>query len=311
MTEQANRIDWLERQLAQVEHFIYRDTKALEASPGKYSLQLALKSWQAHQDELHQELRQAKAALHKEVVQLRLLGDRMDGSIPLRLLSKLADKFNRAVAHAAYHLRHGIGPLKGIPEDMARDIDLRLSGLQFGSTRLMFAGNVSPDLTGESLMEGALEQIFGVLEAPSPEKIRELVAAIGVPATRALSEMLATLESASIGAELSWPAPNAKLYQWGGSLEAVKGAHQRLSAFQTMKPVKAGIQGTISDLKENGAVYIRNAGGKHKISYNRQQYQHIQQYRLGMDVKFQVMKYVRIEPLTEREITTYKLITED
>ncbi|MGE6445077.1 hypothetical protein ACQKDL_13025 [Pseudomonas bubulae] len=311
MTEQANRIDWLERQLAQVDQFIDRDTKALEEDPGRYSLQLALNSWRSHQDELHQELRQAKAALQKEVVQLRLLGDRMDGSIPLRLLSKLADKFNRAVTHAAYHLRHGTGPAKGIPEDMARDIDLRLSGLQFGSTRLMFAGNVSPDTTGESLMEGALEQIFDVLAAASQEKIRDLVAAIGVPATKALSELLSTLESASIGAELSWPAPNSRMYHWGGSLEAVRSAHNKLSAFETMHPQKASLRGTISDLKENGAVYIRNAEGKHKISYNRQQYQHIQQYQLGMDVNFKVMKYVRTEPLTEREITTYKLITED
>jgi hypothetical protein len=311
MTEQANRIDWLEQQLAQVDEFISRDTKLLQESPGKFSIQLALSSWISHQEELQQELRQAKCAMQHEVVELRLLGMRMDGSIPLKLLSKLADKFNGALAHAAFHLRHGISPSRGIPEDMSREIDLRLSGLSYGSTRLMFAGNIAPDTTGDSPMESALEQIFDVLSTPSPEKIRELVTVIGVPATRALSELLGTLEKQSIGAELTWPAPNAKLYHWGGSLDAVRMAHQKLSAFETIKPEIVTLSGVITDLKESGAVYIRSDNSKYKISYNKQQYIHIQQYRLGMDVKFKTMKYLRREPLTDKEIATYKLITED
>jgi hypothetical protein len=311
MNEQTNRIDWLERQLAQVDQFIDRDTRILQESPGRFSVQLTLNSWKTHQEELQQELRQAKCALQHEVVELRLLGMRMDGSIPLRLLSKLADKFNGALSHAAFHLRHGTSPARGIPEDMAREIDLRLSGLSFGSTRLMFAGNISPDTTGDSPMEGALEQIFDVLSTPSPEKIRELVTVIGVSATKALSEMLGALEKQSIGAELTWPAPNAKVYKWGGSLEAVRAAHERLSAFETIKPETVTLFGTITDLKENGAIYIRSERAKHKISYNKQQYVHIQQYRLGMEVRLKTMKYVRLEPLTDREIATYKLITED
>jgi len=311
MTEQANRIDWLERQLAQVDQFIDRDSKILQESPGRFSVQLALNSWKTHQEELQQELRQAKCALQHEVVELRLVGMRMDGSIPLRLLSKLADKFNGALAHAAFHLRHGISPSRGIPEDMAREIDLRLSGLAFGSTRLMFAGNITPDTTGDSPMEGALEQIFDVLSAPSPEKIRELVTVIGVQATKSLSEMLGVLERQSIGAELTWPAPNSKVYKWGGSLEAVRAAHEKLSIFETLKPEVVTLFGTITDLKENGAIYIRSDRAKHKISYNKQQYSKIQQYRLGMEVRLKTMKYVRIQPLTDRELATYKLITED
>lgn len=311
MTEQANRIDWLERQLAQVSQFIERDEIALTKSPGKFSLELSLSSWRSQQEELQQELRQAKTALQCEVVQLRLTGVRMDGSIPLKLLSKLSDGFNRAIAYAAYHLRHGANPKKGIPAALAKEIDLRLSDLAFGSTRLVFAGNVSPDTTGESIMEGALEQIFDVLQTPSNDRIRELVATIGVPATKALSDMLGVLEASNIGAELSWPAPNSKMYRWGGSLEAVRLAHKKLSAFETIKPEQVTLFGTISDLKESGSIYIRSGNSKHKISYNRQQYQHIQQYRLGVAVTLKVMKYVRFEPMSDREIVTYKLVTED
>lgn len=311
MTEQANRIDWLERQLAQVNQFIDRDTRALESSPGKYSLQIALNSWRSHQDGLHQELRQAKADLQLEVVQLRLIGMRMDGSIPLKLLSKLSDCFNRALSYAAYHLRHGSNPKRGIPESLAREMDLRLSDLAFGSTRLIFAGNVSPDMTGESIMEGALEQIFDVLKAPTTDRIKELVSVIGVPATKALSDMLGVLEASKIGAELSWPAPNSKIYHWGGTLEAVRLTHERLCAHQDIKPEPTTLFGVVADLKENGTIYVRSGDTKQKVSYNRQQFPEIQKLSLGMPISIKVMKYVRYVASEDREIVTYKMITED
>ncbi|MCF7536189.1 hypothetical protein [Pseudomonas petrae] len=311
MTEQANRIDWLERQLAQVRQFIERDTEVIGAGAPSFSQQIALNSWQTHQEELRQELRQAKAALQLEVVQLRLIGVRMDGSIPLKLLSKLSDFFNKAVSYAAYHLRHGVNPKRGIPASLAKEMDLRLSDLAMGSTRLVFAGNVSPDTTGESIMEGALEQIFDVLAAPSQDRIRELVSVIGVPATKALSDMLGALEASELGAELSWPAPNSKTYRWGGSLGDVRHAHSKLSAHEDIKPEPAKLFGVVADLKENGTIYVRNGASKQKVTYNKQQFERIQKLSLGMPITLNVMKYVRYEPLSDREIVTYKMVTDE
>lgn len=312
MTEQANRIDWLERQLAQVKTFIARDLSRYRETP-KPSVRLSLESWKAHEEDLQQELRIAKEAWQNEVIELRLLGMRMDGSIPISLLSKVSDKLNKALSYAAYHLLHGRAPSNGIPDRLAHDLDLRLSGLAHGSTRLLFAGNISPDAAGESILEGALEQIFDVLQAPTQDKIRDLVTVIGVPATKALSEMLAELGRRNIGAELTWPAPNAKVYQWGGNLEAVRTTHKRLSTFEDIKPVEVQLEGRITDLKESGALYIRSDSDKrkYKIAYNRQQYVHVQQYRLGMHVEVLAMMYSRLDPLTGNEISTYKLVTKD
>lgn len=312
MTEQANRIDWLERQLAQVRGFVAKDQERLQEQPGKFSIKLSLESWQSHQEELLQELRQAKAALQHEVVELRLMGRRMDGSIPLRLLSRVAEQINIILAHAAYHLRHGQGPRRGGLDGLYSEMDMRLSGLAFGSTRLVFAGNITPDLTGDSAMGGALEQIFSVLQTQEPEKVRELVTAIGVPATRALSELLGTLEKQDIGAELTWPAPNATVYRWGGSLEEVRFAHKKLSPLERIKPEGVDLEGFITQLRDNGAFYIRTSEKQTiKISYNSQQYQHVQLFTLGMAVRIQAMRYVERDPLTERELATYKLVTPD
>lgn len=56
MTQQANRGEWLERQLAEVAGFIERDTQRLAASPDNRSLQISLRSWQNHHEELSAEL---------------------------------------------------------------------------------------------------------------------------------------------------------------------------------------------------------------------------------------------------------------
>lgn len=312
MTEQANRIDWLERQLAQVRNFIERDRKLLEESPSKFSIRLSLDSWLSHQEDLQQDLRQAKAALQHEVVELRLIGRRMDGSIPLRLLTKVAEKFNSAIAHAAYHLRHGVDPKKGIPDALSDEMDLRLSGLSFGSTRLLFAGNISPDTAGDSLMEGALEQIFDVLSSPSPERIRELVRIIGSPAARSLGDLLGALEKLEIGAELTWPAPNSRVYKWGGSLEAVRSAHSRLRVLQIEKPIPVTLEGSVAQINDVNAIYIRDASGSRvKISYNRQQYSRIQKLNVGMHLSFRVMKHTSRDEIAGREYSEYHLITED
>lgn len=311
MTEQANRIDWLERQLAEVREFVARDQQRLQEQPNKFSIKLSLDSWQTHQEELRQELRQAKALLRHEVVELRLLGLRMDGSIPLRLLTKVADKFNSILAHAAYHLRHGQGPKKRGLDPLYDEMDMRLSGLAFGSTRLVFAGNIAPDLTGESAMGGALEKIFSVLETQDPSQIRELVTVIGVPATKALSELLGALEQQELGAELTWPAPNATLYRWGGSLADVRHAHERLSPLEKIHPEEVVLSGLIAQLKDSGAFYIRDEDNRQiKISYNAPQYEHVQQYTLGMTVSIRAMRYVERDPLSEQERATYKLVTE-
>lgn len=50
-----DRIDWPEHQLAQVKGFIARDQERLAAG-AKPSIRLSLQSWQAHEEDLKQEL---------------------------------------------------------------------------------------------------------------------------------------------------------------------------------------------------------------------------------------------------------------
>lgn len=311
MTEQVNRIDWLERQLAQVRTFIQQDRDRLKQNPDDFALELSVASWESQREELTSELRQEKAALLKEVVELRLFGQRMDGSIPLRLLAKISDRLSAALAHASYHLRYGRAPRKAIPDDLYEEIDLRWSGLATGSTRLYFAGNIAPDITGQTPLEEALEQIFQVLSAPSEGRLRDLTGAIGVKAVRELDALLETLEKQEIGAELTWPSPRSEIYKWGGTLSHVKAAHKNLSAVTLLKPEATDISGVISVLNESGGITVKSAElGKIKVKYSRQQYEFVKGLSLGQQVVLRTMKYSKIDNVSGKELATYRLVTD-
>lgn len=53
---EKQRIDWLKRQLAEIDGFIERDRARLSESPEKLSIQLSLDSWLKHHIELSDEL---------------------------------------------------------------------------------------------------------------------------------------------------------------------------------------------------------------------------------------------------------------
>lgn len=311
MTEQEKRIDWLERQLAQVRAFVARDKARLENSPGDKSYRLSLSSWESQRDELLQELRVAKESLKKEVVELRLTGWRLDGSIPLRLLTLVSNKFHSAIGFAAYHLRFGQDPHRGIPDNLSDELDIRLSNLAPGSTRLLFAGSLTPDAMGDVILESTLEMIFKLLLDPSPDQVKELVSVIGIRATRELCDLLKELEKRDIGAELTWPSPNSDIHKWGGTLDSVRLARQRLSIVSKIKPETVKLIGRVAVLNESGSIILRaDDGSKIKVEYNKQQYNHAQKYTLGMNVELKALQYTTRDEITQKEHSTYKLITE-
>jgi predicted Zn-ribbon and HTH transcriptional regulator len=311
MTEQEKRIDWLERQLAQVKAFVARDKASLEKAPGDFSIRIALSSWESQRDELLQDLRVAKESLKKEVIELRLTGWRLDGSIPLRLLTMVSNKFHSAIGFAAFHLRYGIDPERGIPDELSDELDIRLSSLAPGSTRLLFAGSLSPDATGDIVLESALEKIFSLLMEQSPEQVKELVSTIGIRATRELCDLLKELEKRDIGAELTWPSPDSSVHKWGGTLDSVRLARQRLSIVSKIKPEAVSLAGKVAVLNDSGSIILRvDDGYKIKIEYNKQQYNYAQQYSLGMHVSLKALKYTSRDEITEKESSTYKLITD-
>lgn len=57
----CSRVEWLQRQIAEVLIFIERDESVMSQTPGCFSARLSLESWKQHHKELSDELEDARA----------------------------------------------------------------------------------------------------------------------------------------------------------------------------------------------------------------------------------------------------------
>lgn len=306
MNQVANRIEWLEQQIAHAS-----DLQTSSASPKSPAALLESRSWQTHIEELQQDLRQAKEALARELVELRLVGGAVNnGSVPLRLAGKVVETLNSAISSAAHYLRFGEDARRGIDAGLQDELDLRLSGLAFGSSRILISGNIAPDTTGESILDMALHHIFQILVAESIEDMREELSSIGPRSVREVTELLRILEGDQIGAGLAWLAPNSNEYRWGGSLSMVKETRARLARVATRAPEVIVATGEITSLSQSGSFYVKFHGEdrKTKIKYPTKLYELVASFHLGQHVALRLNKYTHIDEVTGQERSSYTML---
>jgi len=258
MAEVINRIAWLEKQISQVNEFIKKDTASCEDS-GRISNsnKLSLQSHESLLSSYQAELRQERELLRKEVLNFRLIGDSVNkGTLPLGMLAKLADSLNKTIHHAAYFIRHGTNPMKGLNQETVDQVDLRLSGLLLGSCNLQITGNVADDLAEDSLLGDAYQRIFSILSEETKVSFAEIAPTIGNKAVHSLDKLLGDIQSGNVALELKWDAPNGKEFRWGGSQQAIIDARLKLEKIKTLDPVTMDITGAITDLSDKGFLKI-------------------------------------------------------
>lgn len=311
MIEVASRVEWLERNIAQAREFLARDRAHLTDSPDDFAAKLSARSWETHMEEMQQELRQTKEAMRRELVEVRLFGAQVDnGSIPLRLLSRISHHINTIIGSAAHHIRHGVNPARGVSDELANELDLRLSGLAFGSSRLLISGNIAPDTTGESLLDISLERLFDVINSTTSNEIHDLVPVIGTKAFREIDELLGAFESQNIGASMRWSAPNEREHSWGGSLQAVRTTRARLAQISQREPEPEQLSGTVRSLSDTGRIAVQLVGEPKlvRIRFPKALYNDVQQLTLGATVTLNTIKHSFIDELTGEEVVRYVLI---
>lgn len=305
-------INYLKNRLKEVDQFL----SSYDKNDLSFAQELEKNSFQAHKEELLQKIRQQEEVRRNEIVELRLIGHAMNGSIPLSFFSQLSESIFKSISYAAGFIRYGEEVKNKKLEQISNDIDLRLSGIANGSTRVFISGSLSKDLVEVAdqemgLLEETLENIFKLLKAEKEDDIKQIVSSIGTKSTVNLRKLMEILENKNIIASLTWNAPREILYNWGGSMNAVVGAKEKLSRNINLPPTKDKVSGVISSLSDTGIIKIRGVDGKTQVSikYTNQQYVDVQRLSLGDTVSLNVMKFTHIDETTEKEKITYRLIT--
>lgn len=236
---------------------------------------------------LERELHDAKSERAHELFGLRLHSPQFSpGTISLRILAKISSVLNDAIEHSAWREWDINGDRSNVDEGFRRLINLRLAGINAGSTELVFLGNTAPDLTGESALESGLKNIFGVLVAENND-IPDMVNGIGKQATKSVMQLMKTFEAENISVEFSWASPEEKLY-WDGRSDQITRIRSLLEEFGESKATELKISGVVSALSRKRIQIEAVDGEKFSVRYHRVNAEKVNELHLDQRCTFLV-----------------------
>ena len=210
----------IEKEVEVVRRIDERNRRAVESSERPLVEEVFAASSDKRRKIVEKELKDAKSERAHELFGLRLHSPQFSpGTIPLRVLVRLAPLLNNALEQTAWHEWDINGDATSVDDGFRRLINLRLAGIREGSTELVLLGNIAPDLTGESALENGLRNFFDVLSAPN-DRLADVVNGIGKKATKAVVHLMKAFEIENMAAEFSWRAPNG-VYHWDGRLNEI------------------------------------------------------------------------------------------
>lgn len=261
-------IDDIEKDLKVVRRFDERNREAVESSDRPLVDEVFFTASNTRRKMLEKELEAAKLERAHELFELRLHSPQFSpGTIPLRTLARLAPLLNSALEQTAWREWDVKGDATNISDAFRRLINLRLVGIQEGSTELMLVGNIAPDLTGESALESGLRNFFDVLSAPN-DQFADVVNGIGNSATKSVAQLMKAFEIENLAAEFSWKASDDK-YFWSGRPDEITRIRTLLEEIGDPTTDAITVTGVVSTLTRKRVQIETDNGEKINARYHR------------------------------------------
>ena len=241
-------------------------TEALAiANPEDFFLNLAAKNQRDAAHDAEREALLAGAEEAGELIDLRFLGIRANGSIPLDWFIKAMQPLSKSWKLAAHRLRHGSDAARTVGSEISSTLNLKLAGLAYGSTRIFVTGNAVPDLTGESLLQATFVQVFRLLNSKQDE-FYDAVDAVGGKAAHQLSEFMKALDDGGYAAEFNWQSPKG-LQRWDGRPDEITRIRALLDTIREPERYEETIVGRVAGIADTGRLDIRTDDGKISIRF--------------------------------------------
>ena len=272
----------LEEELSRLLSMYDEDEKRLAQSKTPEVDRIFFGSTKKLRHEIERRLQRAKAERQYEVVNLSLRGNQLaEGSLPLRLLAKLAEHFNAAVERSAWRVWDKQGDPARVDPAFIRQLDLQLADVTVGSTQLAIVGNTAPDLTGVSALELALRGLFDVLGSDM-EELADRVHIIGIRAGKSLCDLLRLFERENIAVDFAWKAPD-KAYQWLGSAPEITRVRSLLDDIgeptTTIESFRARVN--LLSIRNRMDIERLDTGEKVRLSYHKSLSNAVRELRLA------------------------------
>ena len=281
------RIESIEHELSAIRRFADNERKSVELNPSSRSARFFLQAKEAQVVELESELRRAKDVRRNELLELRISGARVGyGEIPLELLARISSSLETLLVATAHKVFTGEELSTKRTAEIRALLNLRMSGIGAGSTRLFFVGDLTPDMTGESVLETALKGAFGVFNAES-EQLGDAVDTVGVRAAKSCKRLLASLASEGLQTNFA-----SQIFDWSASSERAQSLKNELDALGEPNVTEESFSGEVRNLSDTGRLEIRTRDhARLRIKVPKEKYHLLQDLHLGQIVDTVVLAY--------------------
>lgn len=261
------------------------------ANPGDFFLQLAAKNQEAAALSVSRQVSIAMAEELGELVDVRLIGPRANGSIPLDSFLDTIGPLSKAWKFAAHRLRYGHDAVRGAASDVISALNFKLAGLAPGSTHVFITANAAPDLTGDSLLQATLDQTFMLLNA-SHDEFYDAVDAIGGKSANQLSEFMRGLDKAGLAVQFSWNSPKG-LRRWEGRPDEITRVRALLGTVNEPETYPETLHGSVAGITDTGRLALRTPEGKVLIRFPLKLTEQVQKLRIRSEatIKVETSKY--------------------
>lgn len=256
--------EFISKHAATLAKFAAETAAKAKEYPDDFLLELAAQNQEEAAQAVARELALAQAEEAGELLNLRFIGPKADGSILLDTFIKIAEPLSRAWKLAAHRLRYGQDASR-LDSSIGDALNLKLAGMAYGSTRILVTGNGRPDLTGESLLQTTLTQTFRVLTSTN-EEFFDAVDAMGGRAAHQLGEAIKAIDNAGLAAEFSWRAPS-RFMIWDGRSDEVTRIRTLLDTIQEPEVSTETISGYLAGITDTGRLELRTSAGKIPIRF--------------------------------------------
>jgi len=305
----ADELQLLKLRAQDVRALIVEREHALHANPNNFAARLTLFSLRSHLDDLNRQVILLEAEEVRGLIDLRLVGNQVtNGTIRLGLLAKLAAPLADVLTATAHRLRYRDDDKPGSWDQISGLLDLRLASLGSGSTRLYLTGNAALDLTGQSVFDASMKQLFALLNADQ-ESFFESVHAMGPRAARAAETLLKAMETEDVAAELTWTSQSEQPYYWEGRTDRITQLRALLEQTEERQTESLELQGAISLLSDTTRLEIREDGKTKatKIRYRKDQLPLIADLTVGQRIVLEVEKTSFYDKSEQRLIEQFRL----
>lgn len=284
-----------------------KETRArADAAPTDFLLQLAAKNQEDAAHAVKRQLALAEAEEIGELVDLRLIGPRANGSISLDWFVAAMAPLSKAWKLAAHRLRYGHDASRGVGADVVSALNLKLAGLAYGSTRIFVTGNSMPDMTGESLLQATLTQTFRLLNS-THDDFYDAVDAVGGKSAHQLSEFMKSLDDAGLAAEFTWQSPKGRQY-WEGRPDEITRIRALLDTLREPERYEEVIQGRVAGITDTGRLDLRTDEGKVSIRFPLKLTEQVQRLTITSMAEVNVQTARYWDSVEKREIFKRQLL---